>query len=152
MTPSGRLRPTLFLVLGSLMSHFRLCFVFFLLVFPPKIQNLDYSSIFQMPLQIKTTPRLFISLSTAAAGVKSCPNRRRSDVLPVLWSPGLLNFNGPCRGRALLGSGQERQDHNDDDEEDNKRAEEEAAVVHCSACIEEHFIERLSPTLHRGNA
>lgn len=70
---------------------------------------------------------------------------------PVLWLSGLLNFNGPYRGRVLLGSGQERQDHNDDDEEDNKQEEEEAAMLHCSACMEEHFIERLSPTLHKGN-
>lgn len=51
----------------------------------------------------------------------------------------------------LLGSGQERQDHNADDEGDTKHNEEEAAMVHCSACREEHFIEGLSPTLHKGN-
>ncbi|XP_003967745.2 patatin-like phospholipase domain-containing protein 2 [Takifugu rubripes] len=70
------------------------------------------------------------------------------DALHFLKKNGLLNFNGPYRGRVLLGSGQERPDHND--EEDNKHDEEEAAVVHCSACIEEHFIERLSPTLHKA--
>lgn len=83
--------------------------------------------------------------------LKAAPKRRQNDVLPVLWSSGLLNFNGPYGGRVLLGSGQERQDHNDDDEEDNKPEEEEAAMVHCSACVEEHLTERLSPTLHKGN-
>lgn len=55
----------------------------------------------------------------------------------------------------LLGSGQERQDDHDDDEAYNKHDEEEAAMKRsaplCSACIEEHFIEGLSPTLHKGN-
>lgn len=69
----------------------------------------------------------------------------------MLRLSGLLNFNGPYRGRVLLGSGQERQDRTGEDEEDNKEEEEEAAVLHCSACIEEHFIEGLSPTLHKGN-
>lgn len=103
-----------------------------------------------MPTQIEITPRRFISLNKAAACVKIRPNRRQMAVLPVLWSPGLLHFNGPYRGR-VLGSGQERQDHNGEDEGDNKDEEEEAAMVHCSACIEEHLSERLSPTLHKGN-
>lgn len=53
----------------------------------------------------------------------------------------------------LLGGGGERQDRNGEDEEDrhDDRGREEAVVVHCSACIEEHFVEQLSPTLHKGS-
>ena len=61
----------------------------------------------------------------------------------------LLTFNGPYRGRQLLGNGEESQDHSGD-EEDNKPDEEEAVRLHCSSCVEEHLFEHLSPTLHKG--
>lgn len=67
----------------------------------------------------------------------------------LFWLSDLLNFNGPYRGRQLLGDGGESQDHNVD-EEDDKHDEEEAVMVHCSSCIEEHLVEHLSPTLHKG--
>lgn len=49
-----------------------------------------------------------------------------------------------------MGIGEEGQANNDG-KDDTKKAEEEAVRVHCSACIEEHFIEHLSPTLRKGN-
>lgn len=67
-----------------------------------------------------------------------------------LCSSGLLNLNGPYRGRQLMGIGEEGPAENDD-EDGTKSAEEEAVKVHCSGCIEEHFIEHLSPTLRKGN-
>lgn len=63
---------------------------------------------------------------------------------------GLLNFNGPHRDRPLLANGGESEDYNDA-EEDNKSDEEGAVMIHCSSSIEEHFIEHLPPTLHKGN-
>ncbi|CAG08778.1 unnamed protein product, partial [Tetraodon nigroviridis] len=70
------------------------------------------------------------------------------DALHFLKKNDLLNFNGPYRGRQLLGSGEESPGHNVD-EEDNRQDEEEAVMVHCSS-IEEHLVEHLSPTLHKA--
>ncbi len=71
---------------------------------------------------------------------------------------GLLNFNGPHRDRPLLANADENEDYNDE-EEDNKSDEEEekphmeegAVTVRCSSSIDEHIIEHLPPTLHKGN-
>ena len=80
--------------------------------------------------------------------------------ISILIFSGLLNFNGPHRDRPLLANGEEIEDYNDDvEEEDNKSDEEEekpnveegAVVVHCSSLTEQHFIEHLPPTLHKGN-
>ena len=70
----------------------------------------------------------------------------------------LLNFNGPLRDRPLLASGEEGQDYNgceednrDDEDEAKPHVEEVAVIVRGCSSIEEHFIEHLPPTLHRGN-
>lgn len=77
----------------------------------------------------------------------------------MLFFSGLLNFNGPLKDRPLLANGEENEDYNDDeaeeenksDEEDEKpQMEEKAVMVHSSSSIEEHIMEHLPPTLHKG--
>lgn len=75
----------------------------------------------------------------------------------ILFSE-LLNFNGPLRDRPLLASGAESQDYNGceedsrgDEDEAKPHVEEGAVIVHGLSSIEEHFMEHLPPTLHRGN-
>ena len=74
----------------------------------------------------------------------------------------LLNFDGPHRDRPLLANGEENEDCNDDgeEEEENNTSEEEeekphveegAVMVDFSSLIEEHVIEHLPPTLHKGD-
>lgn len=80
-----------------------------------------------------------------------------SKILKTFFS-GLLNFNGPHRDRPLFANGEENEDYNDD-EEDNKsdqeqekaHVEEGTAMVHCSSSTEDHFMEHLPLTLHKGN-
>lgn len=70
----------------------------------------------------------------------------------------LLHFNGPHRDRPLLANRDENEDCNEDDNQDDENNEEEkqslvkkgAVMVHCSSSIEEHIIEHLPPTLHKG--
>lgn len=78
----------------------------------------------------------------------------------MLLFSGLLNFNGPHRDRPLLANGEENEDYNEEEEEENNKSEEEeekphveegAVIVDCSSLIEEHIIEHLPPTLHKGN-
>lgn len=102
-----------------------------------------------MSTQTKLTSRLFVSLNNTAA--KICPNRCKNYVLSLFWLSGLLNVNGPYRGRLLLGDAEEGRGYKGGDEEDDKHDAQEAVMVHCSACIEEHFVEHLSPTLHKGS-
>lgn len=73
----------------------------------------------------------------------------KTTVFLCFWLSDLLNFNGPYRGRLLLGNREGSRDHSVD-EEDNTHDEERAAMAHCSSCMEEHLVERLSPTLHKG--
>lgn len=79
----------------------------------------------------------------------------------LLLFSGLLNFNGPHRDRPLLNNGEENEDYNDDDDDDEEdddksgdekpHVEEGAVMVHSSCSIEEHIIDHLPPTLHKGN-
>lgn len=60
---------------------------------------------------------------------------------------GLLNLNGPQRDRPLLANSEDNEDG-----EVDQRDKERAATSQSSTSMEQHFIEHLPPTLHKGNA
>lgn len=76
----------------------------------------------------------------------------------MLFFSGLLNFNGPLKDRPLLANGEENEDYDEEEEEDNKGDEdeenphqEERAVRVCdSSSVEDHIMDHLPPTLHKG--
>ena len=65
-------------------------------------------------------------------------------------SSGLLNFNGPHIDKPLMGSIKEVEDCSSN-EEAAKIGNEGEVTSHGSSLLEEHFIEHLPPTLHKGN-
>lgn len=68
------------------------------------------------------------------------------NVLSFCFS-GLLNLNGPQRDRPLLANSEDSEDG-----EVDPRDEERAATSQSSTSMEQHFIEHLPPTLHKGDA
>ncbi|KAM3609661.1 uncharacterized protein V6R79_018236 [Siganus canaliculatus] len=70
------------------------------------------------------------------------------DALHFLKKNGLLNFNGPYRDRPLLANGDDNENYND--EEDDKCVEEAVVMVQCTSSIDQNFMERLPPTLHKA--
>lgn len=83
------------------------------------------------------------------------PGKSTRSFLPFC-SSGLLNLNGPLRDRPLLARNEDEEDCEDcEDCEDGKtddRDEEGPVASQCSTSIEEHFIEHLPPTLHKGDS
>lgn len=64
--------------------------------------------------------------------------------------PGLLNLNEPQRDKPLLARNEDEEDCEDGETDDGD--EEGTVASQCSTSIEEHFIEHLPPTLHKGDS
>lgn len=67
---------------------------------------------------------------------------------------GLLNFNGPQRVRPLLANREEKEaadEEQDDEDKEKLQVDTKAVMVFSSSSLDEHIIEYLPPTLHKGN-
>lgn len=68
--------------------------------------------------------------------------------VPCFCFSGLLNLNGPERDRPLLANSED----SEDGEVQDQRVEQRAVTSQSSTSMEQHFIEHLPPTLHKGDA
>lgn len=66
----------------------------------------------------------------------------------------MLNFNGPQRVRPLLANKEEEEaadEEQGDEDKEKLHVEAKAVMVFSSSSLDEHIIEYLPPTLHKGN-
>ncbi|XP_058502455.1 patatin-like phospholipase domain-containing protein 2 [Solea solea] len=80
--------------------------------------------------------------------MKSMCKQGYKDALHFLKKNGLVNFNGPLRDRALLGSREENDLKEEKEADDTSDKEEDETSS--SSSVEDHFFDRLPPTLHKA--